>query len=157
MTAFTNHSDYIRVFSLLSSPPADASRAELVHHVTRLRALEANRALESMSGNARVLLVDCERRLNDLPVDMGDLIEAHRAAEAAYVAACEADADEQDRLFDVLVIARNDLLARLPISEDEALAKRAHIAASDDLTNDEFAAPAVGDLLARLCEHRPGA
>lgn len=157
MTRAATSSDYIRVFSLLSSPPADTSRPELAHHVIRLRALAGNGALEHMGESARVLLADCERRLKELPAGMNELIEAHREAEVAYLAACRADAGDLDRVFDVLVEARNALLARLPTGEDEAIAKRAYIASSDDLTGDEFGLPAVADLLARLCEYRPAA
>ncbi|WP_374250356.1 hypothetical protein [Xanthobacter sp.] len=43
------------------------------------------------------------------------------------------------------------------MTEEEAMMKRTHIATSDDLADDEFTTAGVGDLIARLCEYRPGA
>ncbi|MFG1265646.1 hypothetical protein [Xanthobacter aminoxidans] len=88
---------------------------------------------------------------------MKDLIEAHCVAEARFVAACEIQSANIKQLFETLVMARNALLVRPPMNEEEAVMKRTHIATSDDLADDEFTTPSIGDLIARLCEYRPGA
>ncbi len=83
---------------------------------------------------------------------LAELIEAHRAAEAAVEAAAD---DDVAARYAALVDARVELLAYAPRSEDEAREKAGYVRASADMTEDEMGAEAVVSLVDRLCEFQP--
>lgn len=147
MTATNPYPGFIRVFNYSKPVPANATREELEHHMTGLEMLAG---LDGPQAKAvRTSLEDCRRRLNPT---VADLIEAHRAAEAAVEAAADEDVEAR---YDELVEARVELLAYRPQSEEEAREKAAYVRGSADCTEDEFGEPDIIALVDRLCEFRP--
>lgn len=140
---------WMRSFNLSEVVPPDANSAEIAHHANKVRSVLISLDPSDFAAVLRGVLMDCEDRLAST---LADLIDTHRAAEAAVEASAD---DDVAARYDELVAARVELLAYAPQSVDEARLKATYVRGSADCTDDEFGEPAIMLLLDRLCEFRP--